>query len=460
MLWLSFCLCRHFILSVVCAMDTELQQEADLRRRRCEAFLRGEFLGEDAPVEVETEESPGRNEQENLADYECFSEEDLQQWDGEKAIKWILEAKHYFEVLGIRPVQCPDITTLRNRYRKLSLLVHPDKNKQEAETGQATASFQRLSDAMRVMVDDAARDSLFQEIQESGTNANEDPLSGKHLNRYATEKSPCFEDEKSQDSEDVVNEAVKDKVMQRSNLQRLTKRRKTIKSEQGPKPSSQMSMMQQWQQMAAAAETHADQLMPDKLSQLWQDGGDKALAEVGWKQLESRREPGRFYFAHVATGRTAVSPWEKRQSRHDPSVHYYLNVITGQTSLCSSLCSKMNHWELWCTMTYYNCIVDPYQWLLCWSVLQKSLQSSIFLAAFWDIVRSLAGEAGWGIGSAKFSTIRIRIDFSLFFWGARGRWNPRFWLLWVQSLKPRKCQRREHSFPPSPLSSLQSIQFL
>eukprot|EP00437_Effrenium_voratum_P068824 CAMPEP_0181490480 /NCGR_PEP_ID=MMETSP1110-20121109/49577_1 /TAXON_ID=174948 /ORGANISM="Symbiodinium sp., Strain CCMP421" /LENGTH=95 /DNA_ID=CAMNT_0023617461 /DNA_START=6 /DNA_END=290 /DNA_ORIENTATION=+ len=76
-----------------------------------------------------------------------FSEEELQDWGGAKAVEWILGARSFFEVLGIRPnpsPELPELSSLRNRYRKLSLLVHPDKN----QHSEAAACFQRLSEAM------------------------------------------------------------------------------------------------------------------------------------------------------------------------------------------------------------------------------------------------------------------------------------------------------------------------
>ena len=330
--------------------------EAELRQQRFEAYLRGEILTEKERETEDTEEteetiSKEKAEENSLADT-IFEEEDLQNWTNERAVTWILRAKNFFEVLGIRAEQFPDLISIRNRYRKLSLLVHPDKHKTsetEVTEVQATNSFQRLSDAMRVMFDDAARVQLFQEIQ----------LEKEHV-ELEMPTHQCWQPDNDQESEDseTLNGQVKDRVMQHSKLQQLLKRRKVAKSPKAggsrrktASASTQADRPLSASQSATTSTTSTSTLtsnstpqsehsasaafvMPtlEQLTQLWQRDTE-ALAMAGWKRLESRRCPGHFYFAHAATGRTVMDTWERRQSRHDPNVFYFVNLNTGETSL-------------------------------------------------------------------------------------------------------------------------------
>lgn len=64
---------------------------------------------------------------------------------------------------------------------------------------------------------------------------------------------------------------------------------------------------------------------------------DTRLQQEGWRRVDSRSNPGNFYFFHSASGRTVVEaaeeklpfPWEVVQSRSKPGVFYYFNRHTG-----------------------------------------------------------------------------------------------------------------------------------
>lgn len=59
-------------------------------------------------------------------------------------------------------------------------------------------------------------------------------------------------------------------------------------------------------------------------------------AEATWRRVESRSQPGNFYYFNNVTGENSLEPpppWEKRASRSDPNVYYYWNSLTGATSV-------------------------------------------------------------------------------------------------------------------------------
>ena len=64
----------------------------------------------------------------------------------------VLEAKSYYDVLQI-PDGCRDTGMIRKSYLKVSIRVHPDRNKDP----QATAAFQRVSEAYAVLSDATKR---------------------------------------------------------------------------------------------------------------------------------------------------------------------------------------------------------------------------------------------------------------------------------------------------------------
>eukprot|EP00438_Fugacium_kawagutii_P025307 Skav201467 [mRNA] locus=scaffold663:59924:61051:+ [translate_table: standard] len=334
-------------------MDEENEAEAELRRLRFEAYLRGEILHQTNASDAD-EDNENKEVDEDAPSAACsapvFLEEELQSWSHEGAVTWILGARNSFEVLGIYPEEFPDLTSIRNRYRKLSLLVHPDKHKHletKVTEMQATNSFQRLSEAMRVLFDDVAREQLFREIQLK-TEETEEPVEIQMPVRHHWQ-SPD-NDEQSEDSE-TLNEVVKDKVMQQAKLQQLLKRRKVTKKS----PKAKMAKMAAGPgggpvggckglttESEPSIDSSSAHCMPghgafgatpsvEKLTELWQGG---SLAMAGWKRIESRRCPGQFYFAHVATGKTVMDTiWERRQSRNDPNIFYLVNLVTGQTFL-------------------------------------------------------------------------------------------------------------------------------
>ena len=314
----------------------EADPEEDLRRRRIEAYLRGEILN---PSEVDGIKEHSENDEPAVAAEKLFTDEELQEWTGERAVSWISKARNAFEVLGVSMSSQTDAASMRVRYRRLSLLVHPDKNPH----GDASACFQRLSEALRVLFDDVERQQLLDQLWE-------EEAKPRSFQASAEPDEPPEEV-----TEEGMNESVHERVLQHGKLQQLLKQRKGKRSRspaRGPRTGGRQSLTEQWQRMAAAAApTVAAASCPQDLGQmdpqsLWQQGGDSALELTGWRRLESRRLRGQFYFAHLATGRTIMdslspsqtqgSTWERRQSRHDPSVHYYVNLATGETKMESA----------------------------------------------------------------------------------------------------------------------------
>lgn len=76
----------------------------------------------------------------------------------EKEISRILQAfkLNAYEVLGLSPGISPD--DIRNIYRRKSLLLHPDRNRDNAEA--ATEAFDRLKKAEAELLDDKTREQL------------------------------------------------------------------------------------------------------------------------------------------------------------------------------------------------------------------------------------------------------------------------------------------------------------
>ena len=322
--------------------------EENLRSRRIQAYLRGEIL--DPLTEAEGTEVKGEAE----VVHRLFTDEELQEWTGEGAVSWILAAKNAFEILGIPVSVEPDVALLRLRYRKLSLLVHPDKNPRNPT--EASDAFQRLSEASRVLIDDTERQSLLNTL-EAEASEGKDFAVNQHV--------PEEQHEEPEASEEALNESFQKRVLQHGKLQQLLrqKRRKTthfpVRGAGAASAGGRSSLTEQWQRMAAAAapapavptapmaSTHVPYVQDVSASpeSSWQQGGDAALKMAGWRRLESRRVPGQFYFAHLATGHTVMQAsssrpiqstehvWERRQSRHDPSVHYYVNTATGETRM-------------------------------------------------------------------------------------------------------------------------------
>ena len=188
---------------------------------------------------------------------------------------------------------------------------------------------------MQVMFDDVARGQLFREIQLAEEKIELQPRQSCWQPPETDQDSQESED--SEDS-DTLNGAVRDRVMQQSKLQHLLKRRRVAKAPKSPKSvkspkAADSTDSTVWQPATATpAAPAASAITLEQLTELWQQGTE-ALAMAGWKRLESRRCPGHFYFAHVATGQTVMDIWERRQSRHDPSVFYFVNSRTAETSL-------------------------------------------------------------------------------------------------------------------------------
>ena len=341
--------------------------EEELHQRRIQAYLRGEILD---PSEFEGKKDDGEGEVPVPVVEKLFSDEELQEWTGEQAVLWISEAQNAFEILGFPVASEPHAASLRLRYRRLSLLVHPDKNPH----GDASACFQRLSEALRVLFDDAGRQELLNQLFEDTMNPG--PQSGM----TGMPEPPEPDQPAAEVSEEGLNDSVHERVMQHSKLQQLLRQKRGKRSRspvRGPRAGHRETLAEEWQRMAAAAAPVAPAapaapgapaapaapaeagaasganverpVTQDVPESLWQKGGDSALKLAGWRRLESRRMPGQFYFAHLATGHTVMEgarsriqapSWEMRQSRHDPSVHYYVNSVTGETRMGTSQLEK------------------------------------------------------------------------------------------------------------------------
>jgi 23S rRNA-/tRNA-specific pseudouridylate synthase len=60
----------------------------------------------------------------------------------------------------------------------------------------------------------------------------------------------------------------------------------------------------------------------------------------GFRRMESRSQPGIFYYFNETTNETRVEPpppWEKKESRSQPGVFYYWNSVTCETSVVKPL---------------------------------------------------------------------------------------------------------------------------
>ena len=297
-------------------------QEEELRWQRCHAYFTGEEEGPEEVEELAEELAEELPEEPKECAAGAFADEELQEWTAETAVQWILGAKNSFEVLGIS-VASPDLALLRNRYRRLSLLVHPDKNKEtEAAQAQATEAFHRLSDAMRVLVDDTEREKLKEDIESTTNEACPHPAFGT---------LPEEDLGQSESDEDAVNEEVRARVMQRSNFSRHGKKRKKSSSDLTAQMAAKAAQVAQaaTPPVSQATALHTA-LTSEQLTELWRR---QVLAESGWQRLESRRQPGTFYFAHSSGLTVMQTQWEMRQSRRDPNMHYWVNMTNGETSL-------------------------------------------------------------------------------------------------------------------------------
>eukprot|EP00929_Paragymnodinium_shiwhaense_P119664 TRINITY_DN9154_c0_g1_i2.p1 TRINITY_DN9154_c0_g1~~TRINITY_DN9154_c0_g1_i2.p1 ORF type:complete len:370 (+),score=52.11 TRINITY_DN9154_c0_g1_i2:288-1397(+) len=76
----------------------------------------------------------------------------------------------------------------------------------------------------------------------------------------------------------------------------------------------------------AAASGRQQPATPPRITETTQGGG--------WRRVESRSNPGNYYYWHPETGATREEPplpWEKLASRSQPDVSYYWNPDTGQS---------------------------------------------------------------------------------------------------------------------------------
>eukprot|EP00928_Gymnodinium_smaydae_P044592 TRINITY_DN29735_c0_g1_i1.p1 TRINITY_DN29735_c0_g1~~TRINITY_DN29735_c0_g1_i1.p1 ORF type:complete len:275 (+),score=97.64 TRINITY_DN29735_c0_g1_i1:71-895(+) len=209
--------------------------EEELQRQREAAYFGfgGAAAAAPEPDEPEETEAPaqlngaGTGE---LSPY-VFTELQLHTWDGERAAASILQAPSLFEVLGLRPQRDPDPTALRSRFKRLSLLVHPDKFIHP----DAAASFQKLALAMKTLSDKNECARLCTSLGVSGGSvmgsaasafeATEDlgaELPHTVPSEACGQKRRTDSDEASDDDDD----AVKRRAAQRQSLAQLAKKRR------------------------------------------------------------------------------------------------------------------------------------------------------------------------------------------------------------------------------------------
>lgn len=312
-------------------------------------------------------------------EFELFSVEELKAWTGRQAVLWISDAGNPFEVLGLRPEPVSCRTSLRARYRRLSLLVHPDKNSDPA----AASCFQRLAEAFRVIGDEVGQLRLLQKLfpAKYGEGADEDDAQrakDQRLSRKAARRA-----RRSRNTLSTVDQAaaaaaaelrkrLKEKESDDAAKTRFTNRRNfealapSKKRRLRPEPRTKLPAGCAAAPTAfpeAAAGSGAEGVAEDDASKrvtctdpfgradpstLWSTGGaagEEALARAGWCRLESRGHPGCFYFLHRPTQRTALagrrSPastleplppgWEVRESRRRPGTFYYVHAASGQS---------------------------------------------------------------------------------------------------------------------------------
>jgi len=104
-----------------------------------------------------------------------------------------------------------------------------------------------------------------------------------------------------------------------------------------------------------AAKTARRQEDSDDPSLLWVHSGTAGLAKAGWRHLESKSNPGHWYFFRASTGSSvpeateaiaraleevwgeggsaglADRGWERKQSRTVPGAHYFFHPESGRT---------------------------------------------------------------------------------------------------------------------------------
>merc|ERR1712232_203865 len=250
------------------------------------------------------------------------------------------------EVLGLEPKMGLDAATLRVRFRKMSLLVHPDKNPHP----QASACFQRLGEAMRVIGDETERDKLLHTMWAEQLQSELDDGSSQPnpVGVKMDSEPPADHLEESSDDENdadvrarFAQRAQRERMARHGGLQGFSKRQKTAHDDASAEVAS-------GSQANENVHGNLGQAVEADPNALWQKGGLHALASAGWQRIESRSQPGLFYFGHVASGRSVAMAlaqeasaeqtskacsdthtpvpvgWELRASRSQLGVFYYV----------------------------------------------------------------------------------------------------------------------------------------
>eukprot|EP00929_Paragymnodinium_shiwhaense_P071913 TRINITY_DN36518_c0_g1_i5.p1 TRINITY_DN36518_c0_g1~~TRINITY_DN36518_c0_g1_i5.p1 ORF type:complete len:273 (-),score=61.28 TRINITY_DN36518_c0_g1_i5:537-1355(-) len=268
--------------------------------------------------------------------------------------------------MGLRPCSSFDMKVLRGRFRRLSLLTHPDKNAH----ADANKCFLRVAEAMRVLGDPVKCNLLYEQVR------FQDATSSVPWD-FASESGGCHSANTGRASREAPDDAaVKEHMNRRSTLERLAKRRRCEQTASGgvglggaATTSGSSTRMEPSARCADAAGSDAEEMasaasqrsqavaLEEDPNLLWQEGGLPFIVQKGWQRLESRRAPGFFYFLHTVTGKTVPhggqppsenqaiqqqggggvcslpSGWERRQSRRDPSLTYFVHLASGRTQM-------------------------------------------------------------------------------------------------------------------------------
>jgi len=317
-----------------------------------------------------------------------FTDDVLQNWTSQEALAWISKASSEFEVLGLQASGRPfnALSMLRKRFRKLSLLTHPDKNPEPL----AADAFRKLSDAMRVLCDEDEQAKLIKKLFPAGASSTISFLGsrGPKVEPPPPPRPPPPPKTEEEEEEERLKAEVREKEQLEKadaewrrrreglhsfygrskpygNVSAPTKEPTTKKRRQNDQPS--WGLPQAFQPPAQSpssssggyarpagpsAATSAAVSAGGKAASsdvnphlVWELTGAIGLANNGWERLESSRHPGHFYYLHKASGRTVVAPKDKpkkpassasasqRESRSRPGTFYFVNRRTGETSL-------------------------------------------------------------------------------------------------------------------------------
>jgi len=176
-----------------------------------------------------------------------FNEAEIASWSCKEAVLWISKARSHFEVLGLQPIPISDASNLRARYKRLSLLVHPDKNPDP----DAAECFQRLSAALSVLSNEKSQKQLLQEMfpdQYMGptgdSRATQAGSSQRLRKQRRVSKNAVFTleqaaaaahaEQKLKHLEEAANRAVRERIARKRSLQELAPSKK-LQRERKPK---------------------------------------------------------------------------------------------------------------------------------------------------------------------------------------------------------------------------------